>query len=215
MIMGLDTDFDESAQTIIDFTRAAQIPIVTVNLLYALPAPPLYERLRRAGRLVSDEGRESNIAFLRGYDAVVADWQGVVGSIYEPGALYERFTYQAAATYRNRLGPRKPWRHATRPAIRRTLTILARMVWRLGIRGDYRRHFWRMAWHTLSRGKVETLFQTSMVAHHLITYARECTRGLKQASHYSPRQIETEPPEGAISVPATAAPAPLPPSVMP
>lgn len=190
MIMGLDTDTDETAQTIIDFTRAARIPIVTVNLLYALPATPLYERLRQAGRLVSDEGRDSNIAFLRGYDTVVADWQRVVRTIYEPKTLYERYVHNAAATYPNRLGPRDPMRHATWPAIRRALTILTRMVWRIGARGDYRRHFWRMVWRTLSRGRIETLFQVCMVAHHLITYARECTRGLKQASHYSPRQIE-------------------------
>ena len=210
MIMGLDTDTDETAQTIIDFTRAARIPIVTVNLLYALPATPLYERLRRAGRLVSDEGRDSNIAFLRGYDTVVADWQRVVRTIYEPKTLYERYVHNAAATYPNRLGPRDPMRHATWPAICRALTILTRMVWRIGTRGDYRRHFWRMAWRTLSRGRIETLFQVCMVAHHLITYARECTRGLKQASHYSPRQIE-EPadPRSSGGVLAPSGPPPL------
>ncbi|HEY7675540.1 MAG TPA: DUF4070 domain-containing protein, partial [Candidatus Methylomirabilis sp.] len=151
---------------------------------------------------------DSNIAFLRGYDTVVADWRRVVRTIYEPSAVYERFAHQAAATYGNRLGPRKPWRHATRPAIRRALTILARIIWGLGIRGDYRRHFWRMAWRTLSRGKVETLFQVSMVAHHLVTYARECSCGVMQASHYSARQIEAPEPDAAVPAPAHSGPAP-------
>ncbi len=207
IILGLDTDTDETAQVIIDFTRATQIPIVTVNLLYALPQTPLYERLRKAGRLVHDEGRDSNIAFLREYDTVVTDWQRVIRTIYDPGTLYERYAHQAVATYPNRFGPRDPVRHATWPAIRRALTILARIVGRVGIRGDYRRHFWQMAWRTLSRGQVETLFQTSMVAHHLITYARECTRGLKQASNYSHRQIEAQDPEGAVPVAAHPGPA--------
>jgi hopanoid C-2 methylase len=208
MIMGLDTDTDDTAQTIIEFTRAARIPIVTVNLLYALPGTPLHDRLARAGRLVPDGDRDSNVAFLRGYDIVYADWQRVVGTIYEPNALYERFAHHAAATYPHRLRPRYPRRHVTGPALRRALAILARMIWRIGIRGDYRRHFWRMAWRTVSRGRVETLFQVTMIAHHLITYARECTRGLKQASHYSAREIEAEEPERPVAVPAPAHPAP-------
>ena len=189
IIMGLDTDTDETAQVIIDFTRASQIPIATVNLLYALPQTPLYERLRKAGRLVSDEGRDSNIDFLRGYDTVLAEWQRVIETVYEPGALYRRYAHQAVACFPNRLGPREPLRNATWPAVRRALFILGRIVWRVGLRGDYRRHFWRMAWRQISRGKIETMFQVAMVAHHLITHARECTRGTKQASNYSSRRI--------------------------
>jgi hypothetical protein len=63
-------------------------------------------------------------------------------------------------------------------------------VWRVGIRSDYRRHFWDMARGQLAQGHVETMFQVAMVAHHLITHARECTRGLKQASNYSFRRVE-------------------------
>jgi radical SAM superfamily enzyme YgiQ (UPF0313 family) len=207
IILGLDTDTDETAQTIIEFTRASQIPIVTVNLLYALPQTPLYERLRGARRLVSDEGRDSNIDFLRGYNTVVADWKRVVESVYEPGALYARYAHQAASCYPHRLGPREPLRHATRPALRRAFAILARLLWHVGVRGDYRKHFWRMAWQQLSRGKVETMFQVAMVAHHLITYARECTHNLKPASNYSARQIEAQGPEGAIPIPAQPDPA--------
>ena len=43
------------------FDEASQIPIVTPNLLVALPHTPLYERLQKANRLNSCEGRDSNI----------------------------------------------------------------------------------------------------------------------------------------------------------
>ena len=42
----------------------------------------------------------------------------------------------------------------------------------------------------LKRGNVENIFAVAIVAHHLITYARECTRGKMQSSNYSMRQVE-------------------------
>ena len=67
-----------------------------------------------------------------------------------------------------------------------------RIIWRVGIRSDYRRHFWKMAWTELKQGNVETMFQVAMVAHHLITYARECTQGKMQSSNYSIRRVEED-----------------------
>ena len=49
-----------------------------------------------------------------------------------------------------------------------------------------------MAWTELRQGNVETMFQVAMVAHHLITYARECTQGKMQSSNYSIRRVEDE-----------------------
>jgi hypothetical protein len=62
----------------------------------------------------------------------------------------------------------------------------------VGICSDYRKLFWKMAWTELKRGNVEAVFQISMVAHHLITYARECTQGKMQSSNYSIRQVEQD-----------------------
>ncbi len=61
IILGLDTDTPETPNAIIEFIEASQIPIVTPNLLVALPHTPLYERLQKANRLNSCEGRDSNI----------------------------------------------------------------------------------------------------------------------------------------------------------
>jgi hypothetical protein len=55
-----------------------------------------------------------------------------------------------------------------------------------------------MAWTELKQGNVETMFQVAMVAHHLITYARECTEGKMQSSNYSMRRIEDERAERAL-----------------
>ena len=54
------------------FVEESQIPLLTINLLQALPKTPLWDRLEREGRLVNDDdGRDSNVDFLLPYDQVV------------------------------------------------------------------------------------------------------------------------------------------------
>src|SRR5437870_7771619 len=72
IIMGLDTDKPNTADALINFVEESRIPLLTINLLQALPKTPLWYRLEPEGRLVNDEGRDSNVNFLLPYDEVVA-----------------------------------------------------------------------------------------------------------------------------------------------
>jgi radical SAM superfamily enzyme YgiQ (UPF0313 family) len=193
IIMGLDTDTPETAQALIDFAEMSNIPIMTVNILYALPNTALYTRLEKENRVLHDaQDRDSNIVFLQPYENVVRDWQRVIGHIFSPEALYARYAYNAIHTYPNQIMPKHPEKQATWKNIKRAINIARRIVWRVGIRSDYRKLFWEMAWRELKLGHVEAVFQISMVAHHLITYSRECTQGKMQSSNYSIRQIEQD-----------------------
>ena len=58
IIMGLDSDTPDTGQRILDFIGQTQIPMLTINLLQALPQTPLWDRLASAGRIDDDEGRE-------------------------------------------------------------------------------------------------------------------------------------------------------------
>jgi hopanoid C-2 methylase len=192
IILGFDTDTSETPQAIIDFAEASQVPIMTVNLLYALPHTPLHQRMEKAGRLVSNEGRDSNIDFLIPYEEVVARWKRVVETIYDPKHIFARFATQAAKTYPHREKSKEPWKRATLPNLKRAFATLSRIMWRVGVLSNYRREFWRMAWRELKKGNIEMIFQISLVSHHLITYARECIEGKMQSSNYSPRVITEE-----------------------
>jgi radical SAM superfamily enzyme YgiQ (UPF0313 family) len=195
IIMGLDTDTAETPQALMDFAEVSQIPIMTVNILYALPNTALYTRLEKDNRVLpveKAENRDSNIVFLQPYDTVVRNWQRVIADVFSAEKLYSRYAYNAIHTYPNRIKPKNPLTQATWPNIKRALGIFRRIIWRVGIRSDYRRHFWKMAWTELKQGNVETMFQVAMVAHHLITYARECTQGKMQSSNYSIRRIEED-----------------------
>ena len=105
IILGLDTDSDDTKSRVKDFIDLSNIPMLTINLLQALPKTPLWDRLKKAGRLHEDSQRESNVAFLRPYDEVVATWRRALAHANEPERLFERFRYQIDATYANRIKP--------------------------------------------------------------------------------------------------------------
>ena len=190
IIIGLDTDTPETTDAILEFIEVSQIPIVTPNLLVALPHTPLYERLQKANRLNSGEGRDSNIEYLQPYEEVVANWKRVIRETYEPRKIYERYAAQAKRTYLHRKRPVRPLDQLTWPNLRRAIEIFSRTAWRVGICSDYRKEFWKMTRRELRQGNVESVFQIAMVAHHLITFGRECLTRDVQASAYSARGRE-------------------------
>jgi radical SAM superfamily enzyme YgiQ (UPF0313 family) len=187
IIIGLDTDTPETIGAILEFIEASQIPIVTPNLLVALPHTPLYERLQKANRLNSGEGRDSNVEYLRPYEEVVANWKHVIRETYEPRNIYARYAAQAKRTYLHRKRPVRPLDQLTWPNLRRAIEIFSRTAWRVGVCSDYRKEFWEMTRRELRQGNVESVFQIAMVAHHLITFGRECLTRDVQASAYSAR----------------------------
>ena len=64
--------------------------------------------------------------------------------------------------------------------------ILGRVLWNIGVLGDYRRTFWRLAWPALKAGRIEALIHAAVVSHHLIEFTRDCVRGLGESSFYAP-----------------------------
>ena len=76
------------------------------------------------------------------------------------------------------------------PNIRRGLVMMAKIFWKVGVLGDYKRPFWRFAWTQLRRGEIENFIAVAMIAHHLIMFARAASRGHQNASNYSIRLRE-------------------------
>jgi hypothetical protein len=185
IILGLDTDTPETAAHINDFIDASQIPLLAINLLQALPRTPLWDRLKAAGRLVDDATRDSNVVFLRPYDEVLESWRQCVRHAYEPERLYARFDHNARHTFPNRIKPPVTRAQLNGPNIRKALTCLFNIFLYVGMLSDYRRVFWRMARPALRKGQIEELIHVALVSHHLITYARECERGMQMASNYA------------------------------
>jgi hypothetical protein len=194
IIMGLDTDKPNTSEALLAFVEESRIPLLTINLLQALPKTPLWDRLEKEGRLVDDEGRDSNVDFLLPYDEVVASWKHAMSVAYEPEKVYERFQYQCDNVYPHRLKMPVPDEMKTWPNIRRGLVMMRNIFWKVGVLGDYRRVFWKFALGRIRRGDVEGLIGCTMIAHHLITFARAATSGEQNASNYSIRLREASVP---------------------
>jgi len=192
IILGLDTDTEATADALIDFIDASQIPVLTINLLQALPKTPLWDRLAAAGRLSRDGARESNVVFLRPYDEVVANWRAAIRHAYTPEAIYRRFAWNARATYANRIRPPVTRARLNMRNLRRAVVILAKILFRIGLRGDYRRAFWRFALPLLRAGRVDEVIAVALVAHHMIRFAGECTDGRQNAAFYADRARAAE-----------------------
>ena len=186
IIMGLDTDTADSLGRLIEFIDRSQVPVLTINLLQALPKTPLWERLARAGRLVEDPALESNVRFLRPHDEVVSSWKQAIAHAYRPANLFARFHHQVEATYRHRL-PLPAATRLTLPNLKRALVLASNIAWRIGVLADYRAPFWRAARHALKAGQVESVFGMGFVAYHLVRFTREALRGEQNASFYAPR----------------------------
>ena len=198
MIIGLDTDTPDTDARIIEFIDKSNIPILTLNLLQALPKTPLWDRLASAGRIVDDPRLESNVRFLRPHDEVVASWRRCVAHAYAPKRLFERYRHQFEATYPNRF--KAPARgRLTLANLRIGATLAYNVATRVGWKSDYRRDFWDTALPALKRGEVEALLGMGFAAHHLIQFSREALRGEQNASFYSARTREEAAPERAFA----------------
>ena len=185
IILGLDTDDEDTAQRILGFIEASHIPMLTINILYALPRTPLWNRLSAEGRLVDDRGRESNVDFKLPYATVLSMWRRCIVEAYTPEALYRRYAENQRQTFPNRKKFPPNASRASWENVRMGFALLGRVLWRVGVRADYRRTFWRMAGPALRAGNIEELIHIAVVSHHLIQFTRDCDRGLGEASFYA------------------------------
>jgi radical SAM superfamily enzyme YgiQ (UPF0313 family) len=194
IILGLDTDKPETGQHLLEFIDASQIPLLTINLLQALPQTPLWDRLKRENRLIEDEGRDSNVDFRLPYEDVVTTWRACMGSAYEPAKLLARYEYQIREAYPHRIQPPPSRKRASWKNIRLGLVMLRNIFWKVGVLGDYKLEFWKFALRRLARGEIEYLISSILVAHHLIMFARDASGGQANASNYSMRLREASVP---------------------
>jgi radical SAM superfamily enzyme YgiQ (UPF0313 family) len=189
IILGLDSDTPDTETNLKEFIDSSEIPMLTMNLLQALPKTPLWDRLARDRRIVSDTTLESNVRFLRPYDEVVATWRRCIEYAYDPERLFARFIHQFKSTYPNRLATGRG--RLTKSNVKRGLRLLFNVLLRIGLLADYRRAFWRMARVAFERGELASLLSVGFVSYHLIEFARDALRGNQNAAFYSARLRET------------------------
>ena len=192
IILGLDTDSDDTESRLKDFIDLSQIPMLTINLLQALPKTPLWDRLEKADRLGGRSGarkqRALPAALRRGGRDVAAlhrlcqRSRAAVRALPPSGRLDLREpddpARQGQAQLVEPVGARRCWRSAS--------------FWHIGVRSDYRKPFWRAARHAMKRGQIDAVLGMGFIAHHLIQFTREALRGEQNASYYSTKTRERD-----------------------
>jgi radical SAM superfamily enzyme YgiQ (UPF0313 family) len=158
MIAGFDQDDAAIFQEQFDFVQAAQIPIVMVNALEAVPRTPLYDRLRAEGRLLPTSYADAAAAAR--YESGVGTTNfrpgGMTGEelsggltwlfekLYAPEAFSERLLGNLSRFHDVRFRPERV--QASYPAV---FLRLARYFWGKG--WPARKFFWGNLFQTLRR----------------------------------------------------------------
>lgn len=170
-ILGFDHDDESVFDEMIEFVGAAGIAYAMVGMLIALPGTPLHRRLAREGRLLpepetGDMFAVTNIVPSMPLETLVRGYRRVLETVYAPDVYFERC--------------REHLRHFKSPGGSPSVTledlrVVARSLWRQGVRSRYRRHYWRfLAWVLLREpDKLALALSQACAGHHFILYTRD------------------------------------------
>jgi radical SAM superfamily enzyme YgiQ (UPF0313 family) len=144
-IVGFDNDTASIFQRQIDFIQRSGIVTAMVGLLQAPPGTKLYARLKHEGRLLAKMSGDNvdgstNIIPIMNLDALRQGYRSILQHIYAPANFYQRIK-----TFLREFHPPKATMHVD-PAI---LAALFRSIYRLGILGKERFHYWNLFFWTL------------------------------------------------------------------
>jgi len=146
-IVGFDNDTISIFQRQIDFIQNTGIVTAMVGLLQAMPETRLYERLKQEGRLLDQSSGDNvdgttNIIPAMNLDALREGYKNILQYIYSPEHYYRRV--------RTFLKEYKPPKVKAPLDLNRILAFF-RSIYRLGIIGKERVHYWKLLLWTLFR----------------------------------------------------------------
>jgi hopanoid C-2 methylase len=190
MIFGFDTDTAETGARIRAFVAETNASIVYFNLLTALPKTPLWERLEREGRLLSDgdDARSSermlscmstNVKYKLGNEVVRRMLMETVRDVYSARAVYRRMLWNCDNVYGAQRQGRPPSTTFAQAAFVLWFAAgtLVKVLVGLGVKAPQRREFWKFVAAVVTlrlRGRVasvlEIVLRVTPNAHHLITW---------------------------------------------
>jgi radical SAM superfamily enzyme YgiQ (UPF0313 family) len=170
-IVGFDHDDEKVFDEMIDFVQAAGIAYAMVGMLIALPGTALHRRLLREGRLreedeTGDMFAPTNVVATLPVYTLLEGYLRVLATLYAPEVYFARC--------------REHLRHWEPPAGLAAaggwedLAVVARSLWRQGVRSPYRSHYWRFLGWALRRHprKLPLALAQACAGHHFITYTR-------------------------------------------
>ncbi len=184
-IVGFDSDDETIFERQREFIERAGITWAMAGLLQAPPTTPLYDRMKKEGRLFEDSEGTSNFSApnfrtVMPLPVLLQGLSGLLFDLYTPEAYFRRAirSLQLWNTRATQRPPDLPMSY--------NLRLLARSMWMQGFRSNYRPAYWKFLWCVLRNyiNNPAKLWMGSMIllaGHHFLIYAHEVASELANA----------------------------------
>ncbi len=188
VIAGFIVGFDSDDETIFDrqlqFIDKTAITWAMAGVLQAPPTTPLFDRMRKEGRLIEDSDATSNFSppnfrtklplpvLLRGLSTLLS-------GLYTPEAYFRR-AFNSLESWQ----PRST-QHPPELPFMYNVKVFFSSVWKQGLLSNYRAAYWRFLWLAIRKwsrnpAKMWLGFMVLMSANHFLKYAKVVAQDLEK-----------------------------------
>jgi radical SAM superfamily enzyme YgiQ (UPF0313 family) len=174
-IVGFDSDDEGIFDRQLEFIDRTAIAWAMAGMLQAPPTTPLYDRMRKEGRLIEDSQGTSNFSApnfrtMLPLPVLLRGLSSLLDGLYQPESFFKR-AFRSLEVWRPRA--QKP---PDLPLLY-TLRVWFASMWKQGICSSYRFAYWRFLWLMLRNwafqpAKLWLGFMVLLSAHHFLIYAR-------------------------------------------
>jgi radical SAM superfamily enzyme YgiQ (UPF0313 family) len=182
-IVGFDSDPPDIFDRQIEFVERAAIPWAMTGLLQAPPTTPLYDRMKREGRLVPESSEPSNFSApnfrtVLPLPELLAGTKRMLLTLYDPRRFYERVCDSLERLQF------QPEQRAPALSFLYLLRVFFKSMWRQGVLSGYRRAYWLFLGRLMIRWGLDPQkrrlgFELALSGHHFIRYARHVAETLE------------------------------------
>jgi radical SAM superfamily enzyme YgiQ (UPF0313 family) len=183
-IVGFDSDDETIFARQLEFIEKTAIPWAMAGMLMAPPTTPLFDRMRKEGRLIEDSQSTSNFGLpnfrtvlplpilLRGLCTLLA-------GLYQPDAFFNR-SYNSLKVWQPKATQKPP-----NLGMAYNLRVLFSSIWKQGMRSSYRRSYWSFLGRLVSSfwrspAKIWLGFTMLLSAHHFVLYSAVVIKHLQE-----------------------------------
>jgi len=184
-IVGFDSDDERIFDRQLEFIERAAIPWAMVGMLIAAPTTPLFDRLRREGRLIQESRSTTNydppnFRTTLPPDILLGGVQRMLRELYRPETYFRR-AVRSLAVWHPRRATRFPG-----PSFWYRVRVVLKSVFYQGLRSSYRRHYWRFLATLLRRwprdpARLWLGFIILLSAHHFLAYSMQVVAELERS----------------------------------
>ena len=194
-IVGFDSDDETIFSRQLEFIERTAITWAMAGVLQAPPTTPLFERMKKEGRLIENSEAITNFSApnfrtVLPLTVLLRGLSGLLAQLYEAEPFFQRALHSL-----DRWQPRKTQKPPSLPHSY-NLRVLFASMWVQGVRSNYRSAYWRFLWQLVWRwsrqpAKMWLGFMVLLSAHHFLIYSRQVAAELElEAESWLSREPE-------------------------